>query len=85
MSETKQFRTKSILVTPAVYDALKVLADIEGHDCPDSLADLRLGLMLSNEADIQWLVSERKKRMDALRADYRKRITAKTEDEIPGL
>lgn len=81
MSEPKQFRTKSILVSVGVYEALKVLADMEGHDCPDAVADLRLGLLLSNEADIQWLVAERKKRMEKLREDYRQRIETKHDDD----
>lgn len=76
------FRTKSILVSPAVYDALKVIADIEGHDCPDEVADLRLGLMLGAEADIQWAIAERRKRMAQFRDDYKERVKAKQTPEV---
>lgn len=78
------FRTKSIMVSPAVYDALKTLADIEGHDCPDAVADLRLGLMLSKDADLMWAIEERKKRLKQFKSDYSDRLRAKvTDDEIP--
>lgn len=78
-----QFRTKQILVSGAVYDALKVLADIEGHDCPDSVADLRLGLLLSNEAEIQWAIAERSRRMKKFREDYLQHVSDKKPDTSP--
>lgn len=80
------FRTKQILVSPAVFDALRVLADIEGHDCADAVADLRLGLLLSNEAQIQWAIAERRKRMAKFRDDYLEHVKSATPeppDEIP--
>lgn len=77
-----QFRTKQILVSPAVYDALKVLADIEGHDCADAVADLRLGLLLSNEAQIQWAIAERRKRMVQFREEYTERVRLANKPEV---
>jgi len=87
MSEPKQFRTRSIMVSNGVYQALKALADLDNMDCPDAVADLKLGLLLSTEADLLWLVKERRKRLDALNEEYRKRIskTSQDDDEIPGL
>lgn len=80
------FRTKSIMVSPAVYEALKVTADIEGHDCPDEVADLRLGLLLSVECDMQWAIPERRRRMEKFREDYRARVESKKaaqQDDTP--
>ncbi len=83
---TQPFRTKYIAVSSGVYDALRALADIEGASCPDEVADLRLGLLLSQECDIQWAISERQKRMKAFREDYLDRIRTKQkpeEDQLP--
>lgn len=82
MSGHSPIRNRYIAVSSGVYSALKAIADVEGHDCPDAVADLRLGLLLSQEADMLWLVNERKKRLDQLNKDYRQRIEGKN-DELP--
>ncbi len=76
------FRQNQILVSRGVYDALKVLADLEGASCPDEVADIRLGLLLSRECDIQWAISERKKRMEKFREDYAERVKNKQDEPI---
>lgn len=75
------FRTRYIAISTSVYDALKVIADIEGASCPDEIADLRLGLLLSNEAQIQWAIAERRKRMEQFREDYREQVKRATQQD----
>lgn len=64
-------RPYRINVSARVFEALEVLAELEGASCPDEVADLRLGLLLSNEAELRWAIEERKK----LRTDFRKNYT----------
>ena len=79
MSEPKQFRTRTIMVSNGVFEALKAVADAEGMDCPDAVADLKLGLLLSSEADLLWFVKERKRVLDELSKEYRRRLTGKND------
>lgn len=70
-------RPYRIQVSKSVFEALEVLAELEGASCLDEVADLRLALMLSNEAELKWAIAERKKFREAFRKDYRERIAAK--------
>lgn len=84
MSEPKQFRTRAVMVSQSVYSALQVLADIEGATCPDEVADLRLGLLLSNEACIPWAVARRRKVLADFNAEYAERVKqAQAGDQLP--
>jgi len=50
------------------------------------VADLRLGLLLSTEADIKWLINERKERLKKLSKEYAERIAPKLQqddDQLP--
>lgn len=83
MAETKQFRTRAVMVSQPVYSALQVLADIEGATCPDEVADLRLGLLLSNEAEIPWAIARRRKVLDEFKQEYVERVRqAKADDQL---
>lgn len=82
MSELKPFRTKHIAVSPRVFDALKVVAELEGHDCPDAVADLHLGLWLSTEYDLDWLSGKMKKAREDVSESYKDRLRAKKAPEV---
>lgn len=70
-------RPYRIQVSKSVFEALEVLSELEGASCLDEVADLRLALTLSNEAELKWAIAERKKFREAFRKDYRERIAAK--------
>lgn len=84
MSEARTFRTKAIMVSPFVFSALKALADVQGMDCPDALADSMLGKWLQKEHQLDWLIAESRKEREALAHRYRLRCQNST-DSIPGL
>jgi hypothetical protein len=78
-----QFRNRSIMVSTPVFEALKAIADIEGHDCPDTLADLELAKACSLRFDIEWLRAERRKALEEVKKRYQARCKAQPEDQLP--
>jgi len=64
------FRSRTIHVSSGVYEGLKAMADLEGLDCPDAWADLSLGQLLSEKADLAWLLARRRADREKLKADY---------------
>ncbi len=83
-AEPRQFRTKQILVSVGVYNALCALADVENMDGPDAYADLQLGLLLSSKGQMQWAVAEWRKRREQFQKDYQERVKqAVADDRIP--
>lgn len=71
-----QFRTKQILVSSAVFEALKVIAEIEGLDCPDALADLELGKLLNNRGQIEWAKNRARQMRTEFQREYHDRLHA---------
>lgn len=70
------FRTKQILVSSAVYEALKVIAEIEGMDCPDALADLELGKLMEKRGQIEWAKARARQMRTQFQKEYHDRLHA---------
>lgn len=75
------YRTREVMVSSAVYDACKALADVLGHSCVDEYIDVTIGKLLEQEKQLNWLVTEQRKRLKALSEEYRERIARNIPDE----
>jgi hypothetical protein len=72
----ESFRTHTIYVSARVAEALSVLAEVESYSCKDEAADVILGLHLSQNQHLDWLI--RRTRDDRTRrmGDYKAKVMA---------
>lgn len=77
------FRNKQINVSGPVFEGLKVLSEINGHSCPDELADILLGQYLEKAAELKWAKYEWAKMRDNFREKYRQRVGQITQNSDP--
>ena len=68
------FRTRTLAVTSAHFEALQVLAELNGCDCPDAYAETLLAEALAAKGQLDWLMRERRKQREDLRTAYADRL-----------
>lgn len=76
MSTPASYRTRTIYCTQAHFDALTALAEVSNDDCADSCAERLLGAALGAQADLAWLIAQRRADRQRLADDYRDRLRA---------
>jgi hypothetical protein len=70
MSAPASFRTHTLAITRAHWDALSALAEINGCSCPETL----LAEALEAKGQLDWLMRERRKQREDLRTAYADRL-----------
>jgi len=65
------FRTKSVMVSPRAYAALRAIGDAGGGTTPDEVCDTLLCRMVDEDKALQDLARLQKKAMDVARDEFR--------------